>query len=54
LRLYLTKKGREYLPEQTQLVNKELHERLLLAGFSLEEALELKRMLGIVGKGMRL
>ena len=54
LRLYLTKKGREYLPEQTQLVNKELHERLLLAGFSLEEALELKRMLRIVGEGMRL
>lgn len=48
LRLCLTEKGRQYLPEQTALVNKELHERL--GGLCQEEVRELERMLKIVGE----
>lgn len=48
LRLYLTEKGRQYLPEQTALVNEELHERL--GGLCQEEVRELERMLKIVGE----
>jgi DNA-binding MarR family transcriptional regulator len=51
LRLYVTEKGRQYLPEQTALVNEELRERL--GGLGPEEVLELERMLEIVGEGVR-
>ena len=51
LRLYLTEKGQEYLPDRTALANEELHERL--GGLGPEEVLELERMLKVVGEGVR-